>query len=291
MRLSLVAFCFVVVGAVACSGSPLGATMDDDAADAQSDVRIPSDASASGPGSEADASGPHPADAGDASAALTPGLRLVNLYRRFAPPIRINVCGQRHGAPVSVAPLFSASRAFGEVAAHVPVTAGTYDFRVLFSGDGLPGAGDDCTSDGGVTADGLTGVVVSGPTTLTVFGTSELGMFAFSDAATPTAGMANVRARNAFGSAISFYAVADSAEVALGTSVSSGTEAPMRALVPDAWRFQFVAGGGSVSASPSPTTTAGTWDVFAYRASSQPGHVGLAVCPESSGVRSCITAH
>jgi len=281
---------FVLAGACGTSansspGDGGSTAMRDSGSDA---LGAPSEASTPGdsPGGDGDGDGT-PADApatddGAESAAPDASVTEVRLVHLGAStgvaPAPNNLCAWRHGDPQPMTPLFSNPPTYGQMGPYLPIPPGTYDFRLLVFGT-------DCTSDAAITSDGLTDVVVSGPMTLTIHVVSAItyGMYAFADTGTPTSGMANVRMHNddpKF-SAATFTASLLGTQTPLGSSIAPNAASAMVSLPPGTYVFQVpdYPSNALTLAAPQPSTTAGTWDGFAFES---PGNTALAVCPTST---------
>lgn len=295
MRVAALAFSLAMIGAgaAACSGAsgnPISAPPRDDE-DAGDDTNHPpidpaSDASSLDAGVSDSGSSPD-ADSG-VTVPLPPALRLVHLWPSTLGQ-RVNVCAHRRGEPPSATPLSATPLSYTEITPYFSVPAGTYDFRIVFAMSGLPGSpATDCLSDAGYGADGLTDVVVTGPTTLTVHakydGTPE--MFAFADTGTPVPAMNNIRARNANSSNVTIHARSFMVDQYWGP-IQPGHEWPMQAFGPNDGAVFTVSrnGGGTYVVSVTAPDTVGTWDIFTYRLASN--STRLVACPESTITTTC----
>lgn len=294
MRVAAVAFYVAMIGAgaVACSGASGNPTSapPQDHEDAGDDTNHPPvdlardasslDASVSDSGSSPDA------DSG-VTVPPPPALRLVHLWpSNFR---RVNVCAHRHGEPPSATPLSATPLSYTEITPYFSVPAGTYDFRIILEIGGSPGsAATDCLSDAGYSADGLTGVVVTGPTTLTVHSMydGEPGMFAFADKGTPVPAMNNIRARNANSSNVTIRVHSLIVDQYWGP-IQPGHEWPMQVFGPNDVATFAVSrlGSGSYIVSVTAPDPPGTWDIFTYRTG--PNTSRLVACRESTFTTSC----
>lgn len=152
--------------------------------------------------------------------------------------------------------------------------------------------GSDCTSDGGIIADGLKDVIVSAPITLTVQNVPQGGLFqysvtAFVDTGTAVTGMVNVR-MHAYPQAqynTDFFARLGANDTPLGANVAPGQSTAMVALPPNNYWFYATLHSSPTptsSVTPTPTTSDGVWDGYLYyEATTNKG--AFAACPTVAG--------